>query len=107
MMSCADEGTETLIHARASASTEVNEAFLLRLTSSSALRRKLVRTGESPQSSSCVASSAGAIAGHESEDDMEIDVVTLDPPGSPSELLHTVIYMLVFLPFCQRKPLLV
>ena len=66
-----------------------------------------MQTGESPQSSSCGANSAEAIAGHESEDDMEIDVVTLDPPGGPSELLHPVMHVLVSPPFYQKNPLLV
>ena len=66
-----------------------------------------MQTGESPQSSSCCASSAGAIAGHESEDDMEIDVVTLDPPGGPSELLHTVMHVLISPPLYRKPPLLV
>ncbi|CAK0774033.1 hypothetical protein CVIRNUC_004127 [Coccomyxa viridis] len=49
-----------------------------------AAQRKLVQTGESPQSSSCGANSAEAVVGCESGDDMEVDVVTLDPPGAPT-----------------------
>ena len=55
-----------------------------------------MQTGESPQSSSCGANSAEAVVGCESGDDMEVDVVTLDPPGAPSELLYPMSHVPAF-----------